>query len=223
MPSQRAAKVSRLVTILGSVISLAITTTGCTWLKGSEDRWEATKQAESGKPLQPVAESEMVFILLEQIYADKLNTPDANLLLIEETLPVTKKKSMTFPQDQAAIGRYLKDVNKMCVTNFLKSNKTRHKIDVSGVPGKLQVANISRINQLFNGGGWANVQKTFPHAQAMISVSRAGTCADHNEAIFYLMSTKADGSDEGMLVHAKITGGRWSVIQKAIISQADGL
>ena len=74
MPSQRAAKVSRLVTILGSVISLAITTTGCTWLKGSEDRLEATKQAESGKPLQPVAESEMVFILLEQIYADKLNT-----------------------------------------------------------------------------------------------------------------------------------------------------
>lgn len=224
MPSQRAARVSRLVTILGSIISLALSTTGCAWLKSSEDRWEVTKQAESGKPLQPVAESEMVFTLLEQIYTDKLLTPDANLLLIEETLPVTKKKSMTFPQDQAAIGGYLKDVNKMCVTNFLKSNKTRYKIDASGVPGgKLQVANISRINQLFNGGGWANVQKTFPHAQAMISVSRAGTCADHNESLFYLMSTKADGSGEGILVHGKISSGTWSVIQKAVISQADGL
>ena len=223
MPIQRAARVSRLVTILGSVISLSMTTTGCAWLKSSEDRWEVTKHSESGKPLQPVAESELVFTLLEQIYADNLSKPDSSLLLIEETLPVSKKKSMTFPQDQAAIGRYLKDVNKMCVTNFLKSNKTRYKIDVSEVPReKLQIANISRINQLFNGGGWANVQKAFPHAQAMISVSRAGTCADHNEALFYLMSTKADGGGEGILVHGKITGGTWSVIQKAIISQADG-
>ena len=208
---------------IGSTLILAITTTSCSWLHNTPDRWEVTKHSESGKPVQPRAESELVFTLIQQIYADSLNTPDSSLLVIEETLPVSKKKSMAFPQDQAAIHRYLRDVNKICVTNFIKANKTRYKIDASGVPEvKLHTVSLNRINQLFHGGGWPSVQKIFPHAKTLISTSRAGTCADQSEALFYLISTTPDGGGEGILVHGKITGENWTIVEKAVISQADG-
>ena len=211
--------------LLSSTRVTAVTAllTGCT-LFGNDSDWSPGKSPANGKPTQPTGETQLVYSTLQDLYQTDLAKPQATLLVIQETLPVTKHKSMTFPQDYAAMHRYLDTVSKTCVTSFVNANKQRYLLlPLDETPKAIETTTITRINQLFHGGGWQNIQHTFPHAQAMISLARPGTCDHHQEALLYTMATRGDGGGEGVLTHAKLEDGAWHVVKKAIISQADSL
>ena len=200
---------------LGLALALA-TLSGCALFGGDEKEWVPTRDA-SGKSVIASGEGSVLFAAVGQYFGKE------KVILVQDTVPVTKKRSLSFPQNYAGVHRYIEAVPKACVDAFVRANKARWQIAaVPAPPKQIQLVPVGQVNRMFHAGGWSAVKKEHPQAVALVSAARPGTCEHHGEALVYFNETRASGSLAEVLAYLKRDGDAWRLEKKAIIAAESG-
>jgi hypothetical protein len=169
--------------------------------------------AEGWKPTGdrvPVNEEALVADALADYFKGKA------IVFRAESIPVMKKKSLSFPQDLKTMTQVLPGVTQPLLDAFVAANKKGFLYkDVRGATlapaGKLEA--LMRDSE----DGFAAFKKAYPKATALVTASRPGVDPKRKTALVYVTATTGDLAGNGLLFLLKREDERWRLAKKAII------
>lgn len=195
--------------------------------------WEPVKDAKTGAIRVPANEADVAFALVQDYFAaeyakKKPAKGKTQLVVRDESIPVTKKKSISFPQDLKAMQQVLPAVTADLVDAFVKANKSGFlyraaaggkeatKVPFTFAPG-------GKLEKMMRGDedGFERFFKAYPKAHALVTLSRPGLDAARKYAVLYVTAATGDLAGNGILLLGKKDGASWKVVQKATLWSAD--
>ncbi len=181
----------------------------------------------------PVNEAEVALALVRDYFASefakKKPAKGRTLLVVRDlSVPVTKKPSISFPQDLKAMQQVLPAVTAGLVDAFVKANKAGllyRPVTVEDETAKapLSFVPVKTLEKMMRGDedGFDRFFKAYPKAHALVTLSRPGLDTARKNAVLYMTAATGDLAGNGILLFGKKAGASWKVVQKATLWSAD--
>ena len=170
-------------------------------------------QAPSG--MVSPAETQAMAAAVEALAA-KSGKAQQTLVIREATLPVTRKKSMTFPQKASDLRTQLPELDEPLFEAFRKANRKSYLIDQKSwplPPGKRRIVAESVITTSFRTGGWARFRQDYGSSAQILGLSRLGVDKDRQRALLYYTLTAGPEEGRGGFLLLQNAGDGWRVTQ----------
>lgn len=138
------------------------------------------------------------------------------LVIRQATLPVTRKKSMTFPEKAHDLKDRLPEVDDALFEAFQRANRKSYQIDPALWPlpsVKYRLVSEPTITKAFQTGGWAEFRKTFDQASLIMGLSRLGVDKNRERGLLYYTLTAGPEDGSGGFILLQLSGEHWRIIK----------
>lgn len=181
--------------------------------------WKVTKDARTGVPRVPMNEGSVLGEVLKDYLKGR-----GGIVVREESIPVTKKKSLSFPQDLKTMKQVLPGVTQSVLDAFVKANKQIYIYKSLGEAAVGLGADLvpgGKIEAVLRGeDGFDDFFKKYPKAHSLVTAARPGVDERRKTALVYFTVASGELTGNGVLVLAKRDGDGWKAAQKAVLWSA---